>query len=305
MHHSRIIRIIGARPLGNNRWSRFNQAIPVPTNSEVNKVHSKFQNGTLTVIFPKEVITSPTKNVAQDQKPKTSITKDQDHKASQALSPQKHEVVASDDKQQKGQQLVEKQQKEIITTKVDQPEKEKEGQDQGLPPKAANLDAENYGKQKNDHKGVGDDHPLSSTRKVQEGNFPPTADKDSKQKDIGIISDRKQVLDHGKAKVNKFENEGKVSVLQDPNEASSSGLPKKEKHKESDTASIVVEKLGKKNMRESAEKGVENVAEKKVKDEDEERKLIVNMIAAVLVLVAFGAYVSFSLFDSFGKTKTQ
>ncbi|KAF3434355.1 hypothetical protein FNV43_RR25458 [Rhamnella rubrinervis] len=225
----------------------------------------------------KEATTPPAKTVAQD------------HKASQSLSPPKVEAVASDSKPQKGQQQpVEKQ----------QPKQETKVQDQGLPPKAANLDAENYGKQKNDHKGIGDDHPLSSTWEDQEGYIAAPAAKDSKQKDIGIISDKTQILDHGKAKANKDEREGKVSVFREPKEGSSSSrLPKKKKHKESDTASI--------NMRGSAEKGIEPVAEEKATDEDEQRKLAVNIGAAVLVLVAFGGYLSYSLFGSFGKTKNQ
>lgn len=56
---SRIVRVTGERQLGDNKWSRCNQVFPIPSNCKIDKIHAKWNNGSLTVTMPKETITLP------------------------------------------------------------------------------------------------------------------------------------------------------------------------------------------------------------------------------------------------------
>jgi type IV secretory pathway VirB10-like protein len=53
---SHILRVSGERPLNDNRWSRFEQAFPVPENCDVDKIQGLFQQGILTITMPKKII---------------------------------------------------------------------------------------------------------------------------------------------------------------------------------------------------------------------------------------------------------
>ncbi|KAK9901760.1 hypothetical protein M0R45_002031 [Rubus argutus] len=44
-----VVRVHGQRPLGNNKWSRFDQTFPLPQNCDSSKIHGKFHNGILTI----------------------------------------------------------------------------------------------------------------------------------------------------------------------------------------------------------------------------------------------------------------
>ncbi|KAL0708995.1 hypothetical protein Bca4012_015973 [Brassica carinata] len=57
VHTSRMIRVTGERPLGDRRWSRFNEVFTVPQNCLVDKIHGSFKNNALTITMPKETIT--------------------------------------------------------------------------------------------------------------------------------------------------------------------------------------------------------------------------------------------------------
>jgi hypothetical protein len=52
----RILRVNGERPIQDNRWSRFNEAFPVPENCDVDKIEASFRQEILTIIMPKTVI---------------------------------------------------------------------------------------------------------------------------------------------------------------------------------------------------------------------------------------------------------
>ncbi|KAJ7949473.1 inactive protein RESTRICTED TEV MOVEMENT 2-like [Quillaja saponaria] len=75
VHSTRIVRVLGERPLENNRWSRFNQVYPVPENCDVDKIHGKFEQGVLTLRLPKKIISKvrPKEEVkAKQEAPSTS-----------------------------------------------------------------------------------------------------------------------------------------------------------------------------------------------------------------------------------------
>lgn len=53
---SRVLKISGARPLGNNRWSSFQKDFPVSENCDTNKISAKFEDGILYVRQPKLIV---------------------------------------------------------------------------------------------------------------------------------------------------------------------------------------------------------------------------------------------------------
>ncbi|XP_047162857.1 inactive protein RESTRICTED TEV MOVEMENT 2-like [Vigna umbellata] len=53
---SRLVRVTGERPLAGNRISNFEQTYSVPEDCEVEKLHGKYELGTLTVTMPKKSI---------------------------------------------------------------------------------------------------------------------------------------------------------------------------------------------------------------------------------------------------------
>ncbi|XP_040993608.1 inactive protein RESTRICTED TEV MOVEMENT 2-like [Juglans microcarpa x Juglans regia] len=52
---SRDLRVSGERPLGNNKWRRFNKELSIPSDVETNKITAKFEGGTLYIIHPKAI----------------------------------------------------------------------------------------------------------------------------------------------------------------------------------------------------------------------------------------------------------
>lgn len=57
LYSNGTIRVIGQRPVGNNKWSRFSQDFPVPKNCIIQKIQGKLKNGVLTLTLPKQTIT--------------------------------------------------------------------------------------------------------------------------------------------------------------------------------------------------------------------------------------------------------
>ncbi|GKU91478.1 hypothetical protein SLEP1_g5345 [Rubroshorea leprosula] len=56
---TRTVRVQGERPLGTNKWSRFNRTFDVPQNCSTQKLHGKFHEGILTIIIPKQITEPP------------------------------------------------------------------------------------------------------------------------------------------------------------------------------------------------------------------------------------------------------
>lgn len=60
----------GERPLGNYKWSRFNQSFNLPENCDAKGMKSNFENGVFTVTIPQKVI-------APDEKAKSTQDKEE------------------------------------------------------------------------------------------------------------------------------------------------------------------------------------------------------------------------------------
>ncbi|KAJ7982490.1 inactive protein RESTRICTED TEV MOVEMENT 2-like [Quillaja saponaria] len=78
VHSSRIVRVLGERSTENNKWIHFNQAFPIPDNCDIDKVYGLFEQGILTVIIPKKIVSSniAPKEVKTKQEPPTTSKPD-------------------------------------------------------------------------------------------------------------------------------------------------------------------------------------------------------------------------------------
>ncbi|RXH93041.1 hypothetical protein DVH24_013617 [Malus domestica] len=98
MQNPSVIRVYGQRPLGDNKWSRFNQTFPVQQNCDASKIHGKFSNGILTITIPKKVITwTATAKPIKEPPPKTAATtaEPKTHKVQDDLIPSKPSLTTS------------------------------------------------------------------------------------------------------------------------------------------------------------------------------------------------------------------
>ncbi|KAI4323712.1 hypothetical protein L6164_023297 [Bauhinia variegata] len=90
VNSSQMVTVIGERPInGSNKWSRFNQAFPVPENCQVEKLQSKFDQGILTITIPKKFLSQvlPPKEEKISSPPKTLVLEAKPEKAQEMLSP--------------------------------------------------------------------------------------------------------------------------------------------------------------------------------------------------------------------------
>ncbi|OAY39141.1 inactive protein RESTRICTED TEV MOVEMENT 2 [Manihot esculenta] len=101
---TRLIRVVGERPIGGNKWSRINEAFPVPQNCDVQKIQAKFENRVFTITMPKLAITQP-------QKPAfTSTGEEPKQKKATSQMPQE---AKTDEKMQKGMEGTETQKQTV------------------------------------------------------------------------------------------------------------------------------------------------------------------------------------------------
>ncbi|OMO60162.1 hypothetical protein CCACVL1_24354 [Corchorus capsularis] len=292
---SRTLKVQGEKPLDKNRRSRFNQAFPVPQNSIIEKIQGSFRNGILTITIPKQTVTqvSPVKDAKETEPPKAISqqkppTKDQKEtppppppKAastsnSKTPSPQTPQKAITDPKSPKGPQTAPSKSAPSPTTRGGEREKQANGK-KVEPPK----------------------QPEETQKKVA----PPatTAAKQTEEKAENV--EKKAESSAAGLKNLVQEKEKKDSPMPESN------LPKvPEKEKKLDEKAKE-EKKGNEGggfMAKAKEiKGMESII-KTVKrlgtDDYEERQLLLNIGVSVLVIVALGAYITYT-YRSSGKPK--
>ncbi|KAF5751666.1 heat shock family protein [Tripterygium wilfordii] len=76
------LRISGERPIGINKWSRFEKELQIPSNCNTNETSAKFERGTLSIKFPKNIAPA-----AETQKPTAEAPKSQDQLPKQDSKP--------------------------------------------------------------------------------------------------------------------------------------------------------------------------------------------------------------------------
>ncbi|KAK2634495.1 hypothetical protein Ddye_029287 [Dipteronia dyeriana] len=259
---SRIVRVHGDRKVANNKWSRFNEAFQIPVNCQIDKIHAKWHDGSLIVTMPKENITP----IAPKEELKKPKVKEPTNTAQQPL-PSKHGEAATT-----GSSVSEKQNEQKSSAIIS-------------PPK---VTPSIHGEKQTDGKKAVDAH-----QKDEKDTKPQKGTEETSQK-LSSISNTssKQKTDDDKTVVPKpdilveHKEKGEDKIKESP--------PKLKTENLMDTKSITTEKKdGKKGKTEEKKSNIVADAFKAVM-EPTERRLIINMGVAVMVIVALGAYVSYS-----------
>ncbi|KAF5470189.1 hypothetical protein F2P56_010718 [Juglans regia] len=337
VNSSRTLRIQGERPRQDNRWSRFNQTFSVPENCDVDKIQAKFLSGILTITMPKIATVGPAaedktakaapslpKSTPQPKLPEvpeqipptpaastSGVEKPMEEKIARPPSLKR---AATEPKMEKGledippkaastainerQRVVESSQSQSPpgATATTEP-KAQMGQDLA-PPKAA-LTTDTL-------KLMDKTSMESSAKQVDQKSIP--------KKDVliegnwkaGETKEPEKIVESKMVKGRESGEKSRDSVMPETTapKIAQTGKEKKERpsgvKKEKPKEDFSSEKgMGLKNMMGSAKQRVNDLA-KRMNEED--RKMLINIGAAVVVLVALGAYVSYS-YGSSGKSE--
>ncbi|KAE8037910.1 hypothetical protein FH972_010462 [Carpinus fangiana] len=335
----RILRVNGERPIQDNRWSRFNEAFPVPENCEVDKIDARFLQGILTITMPKNVISQlrPAGEAKTIQNPTSTPNSTADQPKPQEVAeeippPEPTSAKTAPQKAPSPPKLVAepKLQKEIFpeyTSPLKPAVDPKTQKVQEQIPSTSGFEKRRDEKATTEPKSAGDIPSTSTSTSIeerqrvawrsQEATTEPKAQKGQdatppkaastttdtqKQMDIdqkSIEKKDKLVKENGKDKgTNEFER------VVERNKAKGKEAVQKI------AESVMAEKAFLKNIVEkkkgSAETGIrqkgKNLANKKLNEE--EKQNLINVGAAVLVIVAlgFGVYASYR-YSSSGKPK--
>ncbi|CAN7004721.1 unnamed protein product [Brassica rapa subsp. trilocularis] len=282
VHTSRMIRVTGERPLGDRRWSRFNEVFTVPQNCLVDKIHGSFKNNALAITMPKETITK-TPNLAETSKTVAEKVKQLEEKRllEEAARKEKEE---EDEKKRK---LLEE--KEAILRKLQEEAKAKEMAD-----KARKLQEEAIAKEMAEARKFQEERVEEArARKIQE---------EAKAKEK--LEERKRVEEASLKKKSVDESVENRKIIErvlpevDYTKSGSGSVTKPVSGRAREVVKSAEEKLGYVVDKEKKiEKGMmEKMRGKKITSE--EKKLMVNTGVAALVIFALGAYVSYTFCSS-------
>lgn len=352
-----VIKVDGQRPLGNNKWSRFNQTFPIQENCDVSKIHGKFNNQILTITIPKLGITQvgPKEAAKPSQQAPPTSSKTPTASAAEAKPPKLPEdlipskpgltatagpqkISSSEPKAQKGQEVIsqaatsaaqdEKQRDKRSAPPAAGPQEAAGGHPLGLPKSVAEtkvhkdkdealpkaISAIQNEKQRDEKRVI----PLTSP----EGGISEPKSQRGKDEIPPKIIDEKS-LEFTAEHVDPKGQSGKPAEPKNAERVAETSLQKEreanERSKEAGAVPKILEKAKRKskssgsavdrekhteedsiaaNVMAAAKEGMRNLGEGV---NDEEKQMLINMGAAVLVLLALGASASYSLWSS-GKT---
>ncbi|KAK3228607.1 hypothetical protein Dsin_000488 [Dipteronia sinensis] len=262
---SRMVRVHGDRKVANNKWCRFNETFQIPVNCQIDKIHAKWHNESLIVTMPKENITP----IAPKEELKTPKVKEPTNTAQQPLPSKQGDAATT------GSGISERQNEKKSSAIISPP----------------NATPSIHGENQTDGKRVVDAH-----QKDEKDTRPQKGTEETSQK-LSSISNTstKQKTDDDKTLVPK---PNKLDEHKEKSEDKIKEIPPKLKQPENvvmGTKSTTTEKKeGKKGKTEEKKSNIAADALKAVMEQTEERRLIINMGVAVLVIVALGAYVSYS-----------
>ncbi|KAJ0045158.1 hypothetical protein Pint_05746 [Pistacia integerrima] len=306
------IKIQGQRPLPNGRWSQFAEVFRIPETCDASKINSQFERGVLTVVMPKLIATKPSDQQIAEPKttqerrspspqkstsertpsPKTTEERTPSPKTTEESSPTPSPQTSSPESssgsdqspQRQSPQRGEKKLAETATTqKPTSDEKTHKGEDKSTSTGAAVKEKR------------GEEEPLVEEKSQKGG------DKSISSKGAALVDDKKEKKgadDQTEKSTPEKNNVDEIKgVVQGKESAAVSEQKKKGQDDDDD------KKSGKKG-----ENGIEemNKREEEVKSgkggvrEIEERRLLVNMGTAVLVLMGVGALISYKI-ASYGK----
>ena len=312
-NNARTVRVHGERPLGDHRWSRFNETFPVPENCDVDKIHGKFYQGILTITMPKQVIAKvgPSKEQAKETQKAPHLPKSSAETMPQKVQeviPPKPTTSMWDEKQRENKASIEpKVQKSVedvppkaTSTAIDSkkrevkigqsesPEKAQKGQDVTPPKATSSSDTKRQMKEKNVE--------LRDYKMVEKKHFEWNGAKENEkgvEKNM-VIKGKKSGETSAKLEMGESSTASKVSEEKEKKRKEIYGGGNKDEP-ESNGVYHDAEEEGLKSVAVSAMKGVKNLTKRVNEDE---RQMLVNIGAAVLVIFALGAYVSYSYMSS-------
>ncbi|EXB97683.1 hypothetical protein L484_020233 [Morus notabilis] len=322
------IRVRGQRPLGNNRWSRLNQLLPVPHNCDVNKIHAKFHNGILTITMPKDQVLKPALVRPKEEKPAEKATPESSNepappKASEtkvvppsSSEPSQKAAAAAEQQAEKGQEQTKdarnadaaEQTSQTVTSAADHKGEKLRDEKKMAPSLSSKKGIVEPERQKGvaeetltaqqeiaDEKRVvatADTHKYTSETKRDDESKTSENERLKEPKKTEIVAERS--LDKEKENTQKgkgsFDN-GKKAVGDFVSGAAGEEKPERDDGEVSNDGN----KLGIRHAIEGAKQTVTG-AVRKLNDGD--RQMLINIGVAVLTIVAVGAYVSHSFVSS-------
>ncbi|KAL2337351.1 hypothetical protein Fmac_011797 [Flemingia macrophylla] len=319
---SRVVKVVGERPLGGNRISNFEQKYPVPENCEEEKLQGKYELGTLVITMPKKPIISqvspqaqanttlrkgpitpisPSKDIRHDPKPRQVANEPMPPKSPTTRLEQGEK--SSGDK--KGPQNV--QEETMLKSRVALAPKGEIGKSpnalEKIEPKPTSTMGpikpieDNHGEKikKNDITTY-----IEKVKQRLNENVPLKEDiKDGKPHEK--INSGKKYIEHNEISQGKeIERRPKKAGLVAPPKALETEMERKTVDKgKSKEGEIYTIGKGIKEVVASTSEVVTRIGEGKLSDE--EKPLVANMGVAILVIVALGAYVTHK-FTSSSKT---
>ncbi|KAG5565065.1 hypothetical protein RHGRI_001076 [Rhododendron griersonianum] len=316
------LRVRGESLVGGNRWSRFQEDFHIPEDCNISGVRAKFEGETLTVTLPNK--TSPLAQVGHTkQEAKTPSREATSRPGDQVQTPSREATsspgdqvspktisAVSEGKKTEGKGITEGPSSPKVAT---EPPKSQKGQGE-TPPKPAPSTAS--AKQPADGKGVGS----TSAAKI----IPGTTETKERSEGKGNLAEVKTpeniALEKAVQKEKDIDEKGKESLKA---ENYIEKVVKKEKEESGGTATVRKAKIAgfsdvpkQKQTTDDVTSGggsYEGFAEKykqameeliaKRENLNEERQLLLNMGMAILVIVALGAYISYTIGGSSRNTE--
>ncbi|KAI8571536.1 hypothetical protein RHMOL_Rhmol01G0127300 [Rhododendron molle] len=319
------LRVRGQSLVGGNKWSRFQEDFRIPEDSNISGVRAKFEGETLTVTFPNK--TSPLAQVGPTkQEAKTPSREATSHPGDQV--PPKTISAVSEAKKTDGKGITEGPSSPKVAT---EPPKSQKGQGE-TPPKPAPSSPKVATEPPKSQKGKGETppKPAPSTASVKQpangkgvgsataaNIMPGTTETKERSEGKGNLAEvktpenialekaiqkEKDVDEKGKEslkagnyieKVVKKEKEesGGTATVQKAKIAGFSDVPKQKQTTDDVTSGGGGSYEG---FTEKYKQAMEELIAKR-ENLNEERQLLLNMGTAILVIVALGAYISYTI----------
>ncbi|CAN8298107.1 unnamed protein product [Cochlearia groenlandica] len=306
VHTSRLIRVTGERPVASRRWIRFNEVFTVPQNCLVDKIHGSFKNNVLTITLPKETVTKmPNLPEASNSVAENAEKLEEKRLLEESRRKEKEEEAEKTKKLlEEKEELIRKLQEEAIAKQKAEARKIQEEAIAKQKAEARKLQEETIVKEK------------AEARKLQEEAIAKQKAEEKKLQEEAIAKEKaharklhEEAIAKQKAEARKLQEE--ATLEKKLLKAEERKLPEVDYTKLgpvsvtklvpgglSDAVKSAEEKVGYLIKKEKKiGKGImEKIRRKQITSED--KKLMMNVGVAALVIFALGAYVSYTFCSS-------
>ncbi|KFK24928.1 hypothetical protein AALP_AA8G043200 [Arabis alpina] len=290
VHTSKMIRVTGERPLDNRRWSRFNEVFSVPQNCLVDKIHGSLKNNVLTITLPKETITKMTNLPDTSKTVAEKVEKLEEKRLLEEYKRKKEEEEAEKKKKkllEEKEELIRKLQEEAKAREMAEAKKLQEEQARAKEMAEAKKfleEAEEMKKKLLEKKEELIKKKLKQEEMVEAKKLQEEAKAKEKLEEEATLEEKKKI---------QKQEERKLPEVVYTKPGIGTGI-KTGSEKVGEVVKTTKEKLG--YVVEKEKRMGKGIIEKIRKNEmtSEEKKLMVNVGMAALVIFALGAYVSYT-----------